>query len=48
MNADGSNVRRLTNHPALDCWPAWSPDGKRVAFVSNRDGGHDIYIIEVK
>jgi Tol biopolymer transport system component len=26
----------------------WSPDGKRLAFVSNRDGGHDIYITEVK
>ena len=34
MNTDGSNQRRLTNHPARDYSPAWSPGGKRIAFVS--------------
>ena len=34
MNIDGSNQRRLTNHPARDYSPAWSPGGKRIAFVS--------------
>ncbi|MFZ5858315.1 MAG: TolB family protein [Chloroflexota bacterium] len=28
-----------------DLWPAWSPDGLQIAFVSNRDGQTDIYII---
>ena len=34
---DGSDYRRLTNHEALDSNPAWSPDGNRIAFFSNRE-----------
>jgi TolB protein len=38
VNADGSELQRLTNDPADDGLPTWSPDGRALAFVSNRDG----------
>ncbi len=41
----GSGPTNLTNHPALDEAPAWSPDGQRIAFVTQRNGGRDIYIM---
>ena len=37
MGADGSNKRPLTDHPAYDGQPCWSPDGKKIAFSSNRE-----------
>ena len=45
MNADGSGVTQLTHSPYGDVEPAWSPDGGRVAFQSNRDGNFEIYVI---
>lgn len=43
MKADGSEVKNLTNNPAADESPAWSPDGTRIAFTSDRSGHTDIY-----
>ena len=37
MDADGGNVRRLTNHTSQDASPSWSPDGRSIAFFSLRD-----------
>ena len=44
-DADGSNARNLTNNPAYDGWPAWSPDGSSIAFASNRQGNQRIYVM---
>ncbi|NJN65939.1 MAG: DUF5050 domain-containing protein [Chloroflexaceae bacterium] len=48
MNVDGDGeVTRLTNDTAEEFFPAWSPDGAKVAFVSDRDSpsGYEIYTI---
>src|SRR5689334_19079267 len=39
MNADGSGQTRLTNNPRGDEFPAWSPDGTKIAFASVSDRG---------
>lgn len=45
MNIDGSNVRRITDHPAFDNYPVFSPDGTQIAYASNRkDERTQIYL----
>ena len=43
MNSDGSGQTRLTNDPAADELPEWSPDGSMIAFMAKRDGDWEIY-----
>jgi TolB protein len=48
MNADdGSDVTRLTDDDANHLYPTWSPDGKRIAFSSNREGGENYEIYDM-
>jgi len=46
-SADGTRLNRITNNPAVDVFPAWSPDGKQLVFSSDRNGDPDIYIVNV-
>jgi len=47
MNADGSNIKRLTNSSFYDGYPRWSPDGSKIVFESTRDGNYQIYKMDV-
>lgn len=39
------SIKRLTNHPAVDSQPRFSPNGKQIAFISNRSGSNQIYVM---
>jgi Tol biopolymer transport system component len=45
MNADGSEQQRLTRLSNRDGSFSWSPDGRRIAFVSDRDGNDEVYVM---
>jgi Tol biopolymer transport system component len=47
MDADGGNVRNLTNSPTSNDWhPAWLPDGSGIIFSSDRDGNYNLYVMD--
>lgn len=49
MNADGSNITRLTDWKSNELTRSgWSPDGTRIAFNSDRDGNDEIYVMNVE
>ena len=45
VTADGKDIKQLTDHERWDSSPAWSPDGKRIAFESERVGHPEIYVM---
>jgi TolB protein len=51
MNPDGSEQVNLTQHPAIDQQPVWSPTGEQILFISNRRdfrprGRRDLYLMD--
>src|SRR5437868_11859799 len=47
ISVDGGEARQLTNAPQSSSGPHWSPDGKRLAFVSARDGSPQVWTIDI-
>jgi TolB protein len=47
IQADGSDERPVTKHPAPDWGPVWSPDGTEILFLSDRDGLNELHIVGV-
>jgi eukaryotic-like serine/threonine-protein kinase len=45
MRPDGTSLRQLTNDAAKDHLPRWSPDGKRIAFLSDREGKNESWAV---
>ncbi|MGD8451155.1 MAG: S41 family peptidase [Phycisphaerae bacterium] len=45
VSTDGGLARRLTRDPGIEVWAKFSPDGTRIAFASQYDGGLDIYVM---
>ncbi|GIW52099.1 MAG: hypothetical protein KatS3mg081_1454 [Gemmatimonadales bacterium] len=45
MNADGTDLRRLTDTPAVEGSPSWTPDGRQIVYASNATGNFQIWII---
>lgn len=47
QRVDGLSVTQLTNDHAADANPAFSPDGNRIAYSSNRSGSWDLYVMDI-
>ncbi|HEX8187361.1 MAG TPA: S41 family peptidase [Pyrinomonadaceae bacterium] len=44
--AEGGEARLLVSHPATESKPLYSPEGRRLAFISTRTGNGDIYVLD--
>ncbi len=48
VGAEGGAARLLVSHAANEARPMYSPDGKQLAFISNRTGNGDIYVLDIE
>lgn len=45
VSSKGGQALQLTSQPSYECNPVWSPDGKTIAFASDRNGNFDVFVI---
>ena len=48
VGSDGGDARRITNDLGLERWAKFSPDGQRIAFTAQYDGGRDVYVMDAR
>lgn len=46
VNVAGGKAERLTSQPSYETRAVWSPDSKKIAFASDRNGGFDVYVMD--
>jgi TolB protein len=46
LDHEGRDVANVSDHEGVDGWPAWSPDGQRLVFASERAGSSDLWIVD--
>lgn len=47
VEPNGNNTRPVIQHPALDWHPSWSPDSRKLVFASERNGGREVYVVDI-
>jgi tricorn protease len=48
VDTQGGRALQLTTNPSYETSPQWSPDGKTIAFASDRNGNFDVYAVSVE
>ncbi|WP_345291461.1 S9 family peptidase [Kangiella marina] len=48
VSSDGDNTQQVTTHPSSDTSPTWSSDGRKLFFLSSRNGSNQLYAFDVK
>lgn len=45
VSTKGGSAQQVTSHTSHDTRPVWSPDGSKIAFASDREGGFDVFVV---